>query len=291
MIEIYQKYLKLEKTTKDGEWKSICPFHQEETASFYVNENTTQYYCFGCGASGNIYKFMELTGRTPDLDLLQTIKTQSQLKTEEDEATITFNEPISSKVIEQLHKNLLNDYSKLQYLIRERLISYFIIKKFLLGYDTSSQRYAIPIKSRTGKFVNIKLHSSERVPKSFYWQEGGRRLFPFSALSKSQVIICEGEFDCLALQSLGISSVTSTSGASNWQSGWNHYFFQKDVIIIYDKDEAGERGSDLVIQNISTYCNSAVNIRFPESFSGKDVTDYLKAKQDIFKLLGLRKKK
>ena len=38
--------------------KMCCPFHNEKTASFTVFKNNT-YYCFGCGASGDVIKFVQ----------------------------------------------------------------------------------------------------------------------------------------------------------------------------------------------------------------------------------------
>lgn len=46
-----------------GKLKGLCPFHQEKTPSFTVDQGRGLYHCFGCGAGGDIYKFlMELEG-------------------------------------------------------------------------------------------------------------------------------------------------------------------------------------------------------------------------------------
>ncbi len=39
-------------------YKACCPFHDEKTPSFNVNEPKQYYYCFGCGASGNVITFL-----------------------------------------------------------------------------------------------------------------------------------------------------------------------------------------------------------------------------------------
>ena len=36
-----------------------CPFHQEKTASFHVDDTKGFYYCFGCQAKGNIFNFLK----------------------------------------------------------------------------------------------------------------------------------------------------------------------------------------------------------------------------------------
>ncbi len=47
------------KLTKAGrEWKACCPFHNEATPSFYVNDDKQFYHCFGCGAHGDAITWM-----------------------------------------------------------------------------------------------------------------------------------------------------------------------------------------------------------------------------------------
>lgn len=40
-------------------WKGLCPFHNERTPSFHVNENFQNYRCFGCGENGDILMFVQ----------------------------------------------------------------------------------------------------------------------------------------------------------------------------------------------------------------------------------------
>jgi DNA primase len=47
------------KLLKSGrEYKACCPFHGEKTPSFYVNDEKSFYHCFGCGAHGDVIKWM-----------------------------------------------------------------------------------------------------------------------------------------------------------------------------------------------------------------------------------------
>jgi len=47
------------KLTKAGrEWKACCPFHNEKTPSFYVNDEKGFYHCFGCQAHGDVIRWM-----------------------------------------------------------------------------------------------------------------------------------------------------------------------------------------------------------------------------------------
>ena len=45
--------------TKAGrEWKACCPFHNEKSPSFTVNDEKGFYHCFGCGAHGDAIRWM-----------------------------------------------------------------------------------------------------------------------------------------------------------------------------------------------------------------------------------------
>jgi len=284
IIENYQKFLPDLKKVSTKEWRCCCPFHEEKTPSFYVNQETGQYICFGCHVGGNLFSFLDKFGQPElrsdliDLELIKSVAPNIQ-------------ESINPIIIQQLHKNLLSDTRKLEYILRERMISYFIVKRYLLGYDPDSDRYSIPIRSLSGKFVNIKLHNSFKTPKSLSWKSGygANRLFPINAIHKSQIVVCEGEFDCLALHSLGINAITPTAGAGNWDKRWIQFFKGKQVIIIFDKDDAGLKGSMEVFEQMRIHVDTINHFVFQDN-DIKDITDYLKSGKDVFKFLGIKRR-
>ena len=46
-------------------WKGLCPFHSEKTPSFNVHGDKGYFKCFGCGAAGDVIKFIELYDKLP----------------------------------------------------------------------------------------------------------------------------------------------------------------------------------------------------------------------------------
>lgn len=56
IVDVISQYVSLEKKGKD--YIGLCPFHQEKTPSFTVNEEKQFFNCFGCGKGGNVYKFL-----------------------------------------------------------------------------------------------------------------------------------------------------------------------------------------------------------------------------------------
>src|ERR671911_2721376 len=57
IVEIVSAYTDLRQRGKD--WWGNCPFHDERTPSFKVNPQDKLYYCFGCEASGDVFRFVE----------------------------------------------------------------------------------------------------------------------------------------------------------------------------------------------------------------------------------------
>src|SRR3989344_3423644 len=57
ILTLVSSYMKLDKA--GASWKGRCPFHNEKTPSFFVSPSRRSYYCFGCGASGDIFTFVE----------------------------------------------------------------------------------------------------------------------------------------------------------------------------------------------------------------------------------------
>ena len=56
IVDIIDERVKLKKSGRN--YTARCPFHDEKTPSFSVNQEKQFYYCFGCGASGNAIGFM-----------------------------------------------------------------------------------------------------------------------------------------------------------------------------------------------------------------------------------------
>ncbi len=63
IVEVAGRHVALRRSGKN--WKGLCPFHDERTPSFVVNDERGVYHCFGCGAGGDVFRLvMELEGLT-----------------------------------------------------------------------------------------------------------------------------------------------------------------------------------------------------------------------------------
>ena len=73
LTEIAAKYTELKRS--GGSLVGLCPFHNEKTPSFHISPDMQLYYCFGCGAGGNIISFIEAA---ENLDFIDAVKYLAQ---------------------------------------------------------------------------------------------------------------------------------------------------------------------------------------------------------------------
>ncbi len=57
VVEVIEKYIDLYQC--GANLKACCPFHDERSASFFVSQEKNLFKCFGCGVSGDAFKFLQ----------------------------------------------------------------------------------------------------------------------------------------------------------------------------------------------------------------------------------------
>ena len=56
IVDVISSYVNLKRSGSN--YMGLCPFHNEKSASFSVSPGKQMYYCFGCGAGGNVFTFL-----------------------------------------------------------------------------------------------------------------------------------------------------------------------------------------------------------------------------------------
>lgn len=285
----------------DGRGKGKC----------YINTETWLYDCKRCGERGNRRTLLKHFGDEEEVTYLPGADPGKRRRVLEESAAVA-------------HQMLLNNDEMLAYLIGERGLSAATITEYKLGfvpdawplsrnlptehsnvdkmaagiltesgYEFHANKITIPYLSH-GSCVSIR----GKDPKGKYFTATGDavRLFNADRLrGAEEVIITEGEFDCLVLQQkLELSSdprvrataVVGIPGAEALPVGFEGYFTEaKRVYVALDPDETGKRAALRIKEILGS---KARVVSLPEELPKCDWTDYIVGrKASLDDVLGL----
>ena len=167
IVDVVSQYVKLNR--RGNTYFGLCPFHNEKTPSFSVTPSKQMYYCFGCGAGGNVYNFVmeyenytfgEALQHLADRAGVQLPKIEysreAKEKAEKRATLLEINKLAASYFYYQLRRE--NGSQAYAYLIN-RGVSEDTIKKFGLGY---SDKYSDDLY----KFLKSKNYSDDLLRES-----------------------------------------------------------------------------------------------------------------------------
>ena len=169
----------------------------------------------------------------------------------------------------------------------ERGLSETILKRNHIAWD--GERIVIPVFDANGVWMFNKYRrdpDSELGPKYTYDKGSQSSLYGADKICReNKIIICEGEFDALILETQGFTAVSSTGGAGTFKEEWLALMLEKDVYVCYDHDDAGYKG----IERITKMMPMIKTIWLPHEVGEHgDITDYfikLKKTKNDFKAL------
>ena len=143
IVDVISGYVRLQK--KGSSYFGLCPFHNEKSPSFSVSRSKQMYYCFGCGAGGNVFTFLMeyenlsfveavqlLADRAgvelPKMEYSKEAKERANLKT-------TLLE-INKAAAQYFYVQLKSEQGRIGYeYLKKRELSDETIKAFGLGYS------------------------------------------------------------------------------------------------------------------------------------------------------------
>lgn len=176
IVDVVSQYVKL--TRKGSSYFGLCPFHNEKTPSFSVTPAKQMYYCFGCGAGGNVFNFvMEYENYTFGEALsylaqragveLPKIEYSREAKEKAERKALLLE--INKKAAQYFYYQLRREGGKSAYqYLTGRGLSEETIKKFGLGY---SDKYSDDLY----KYMKVKGYSDELLRESGLFNADERR--------------------------------------------------------------------------------------------------------------------
>lgn len=142
IVDVVGSYVKIQK--KGNSYFGCCPFHNEKTPSFSVSGSKQMYYCFGCGAGGNVFTFIMNYENYNFAEAIKMLADRASVKLPE----IEYSEEMKKKENQRAKLLEINKEAAkyfyyqlrskrgevgLRYL-KERQLSEETMKKFGLGY-------------------------------------------------------------------------------------------------------------------------------------------------------------
>lgn len=200
IVSLINEYTTLSK--KGQSYLGLCPFHHEKTPSFSVSEDKQLYYCFGCGAGGNIITFLMNKENMSFTEAIRYLANRANIKL--DESYLTEEEAERNKkrvkLLEILKEAARYFYHQLMLEENKEALNYLLnrgltietIKKFGLGYATdrfnqlyhtlSEKGYKDDLLIESGLFVRGK-----KNPNKLYDRFKNRIMYPIFDMSKSVI--------------------------------------------------------------------------------------------------------
>ena len=167
IVDVISQYVSLKQ--KGSSFFGLCPFHNENTPSFSVSPEKQLYYCFGCGATGNVYSFVMQMENCDFLEALQKLADRVNITLPEPELSGEAKKEESlKKALYEIHTlsgrfyfNELNKGSSTyaQEYLEKRQIQRNILRKFGIGYSPEK-------KDELYKYLVKEGFSEEQILKS-----------------------------------------------------------------------------------------------------------------------------
>ena len=191
IVDLVSSYLP-ELRKRGATYKCCCPFHNEKTPSFTVNQERQIYHCFGCGANGDVFSFVQEYDKLDFLSAVQFLADRTGVKItydnndskNKDSKDTLLN--INSNAANFFHKNLFNsDSGKLcrEYL-KKRSLTDDVLKEFQIGFSPNgweellSRALKKGYKSEAIEKAGLVVKSKRSGKIKYYDRFRNRLMFP-----------------------------------------------------------------------------------------------------------------
>ena len=165
LVDIISDYVHLKQRGND--FKGLCPFHDEKTPSFSVNENKSVYKCFGCGVSGtSVFNFVMQQEKLTYPESIEFLAKRAGIELEYDK---TFNSELKNLTLEilEIHKiasdlfmdNIKKNDSAKNYLF-QRGFDDNVLTKFQIGLSINSYDQLLKVIQNKKKFSSKSMLNS-----------------------------------------------------------------------------------------------------------------------------------
>jgi twinkle protein len=226
-----------------------CPFCGDSNSKFAINVVSGLFNCKranDCGVNGDFYSFQKRLGDMPDkLNKKRVFVTQEK----------------KNYVRPQTDCPPMKDNQVAVYkYLKSRGFSDETIKHFRIGADENNVKFPF---FKNGILTNIKYRDINDKKKMRQEKDAEPLLFNRDNIESSILVICEGEYDAMALHQYGIEAVSVPNGASGFtwiEQEWDYLETFRHINICFDNDAAGKEGSAALAARLGLWRCSLINL-------------------------------
>lgn len=140
IVAIIGDYVDLKKS--GNSYKGLCPFHNEKTPSFTVDDKKQLFHCFGCGEGGDVVSFIMHKEGLSYIDSMKYLANKAGIKLDDTKSSkenkrLNRLYDINRDIMMYFYKNLLTDKAGQTYL-KNRGFRSNIVNTFMLGFAKNS---------------------------------------------------------------------------------------------------------------------------------------------------------
>ena len=155
LVEVVGQHVRL--TRRGREFIGLCPFHQEKTPSFTVNQQMQSWYCFGCQRGGDIFKFVQELERTDFRGALEALAERSGVELRSEDGRARERSQLRRRIVEmnrlaaQYYEYVLHSTAAGRPgvdLLTKREVGEATARGFQLGYAPAGGGFADYIRKR-----------------------------------------------------------------------------------------------------------------------------------------------
>lgn len=208
IVEVIGAYFPLKRA--GATYKALCPFHREKSPSFTVNPARQIFKCFGCGAGGGVFKFVELYENVSFPEAAKRLAARAGIKivdeplTEEEDAKQRMRRrllALHADAAEWFHTNLLRTkaaQSAREYL-KKRGLTAEVAKSWKIGYAPEAWDALVNMARRQGYTEGelvasglVSLREQDDPSRGCYDRFRDRVMFPICNKDTGEVIAFSG---------------------------------------------------------------------------------------------------
>lgn len=160
LVEVVNPYLNCKRS--GSTYKALCPFHNEKSPSFIINQGDSHYHCFGCGAHGDAIAFLMSFLKVTFIEAVEVLAEKFGVVLEYEKDTkergkdYSFAKKALNEATDFFHFHLLHTdegHQAMEYLFN-RGIDLDFIKRFKIGFSPKDDRFSLA-------FFREKRHKEE----------------------------------------------------------------------------------------------------------------------------------